>query len=48
MEQLRVERAMQGLMNKDQGNNNKDKDKKDLEEERIKTLIEKEKLKYQI
>jgi len=45
IEQLRVERAMQGLMNKDR-ENDKDKDKKDLEEERTKALIEKEKSKY--
>ena len=43
IEQLRVERAMQGLVSKE---NDKDKDKKDLEEERTKALIEKEKSKY--
>jgi hypothetical protein len=45
IEQLRVERAMQGLVNKERGND-RDKDKKDLEEERTKALIEKEKAKY--
>ena len=45
VEQMRVERAMQGLMSKER-ENDKVKDRKDLEEERTKTLVEKEKLKY--
>jgi len=43
IEQLRVERAMQGLLNKNEDKNEKDRDP---EEERTKNLIEKEKAKY--
>jgi hypothetical protein len=44
IEQLRVERAMQGLLNK--GGEDKTEKDRDPEEERTKNLIEKEKVKY--